>query len=86
MFHLEAEEKLKSLHWVISSIYKISDENIASLVNLSTWIMMVFTCSEKLKQVKELAVDISTDSDWCSHGLDIGLFQKNLFDFFAYKS
>ena len=44
------------------------------------------TGSEEFEDVIELAVDVSADGDWTGDGLDIGLFEEDLFGHFAYNS
>lgn len=41
------------------------------------------TGSEEFEDVVELAVDVSADGDWTGDGLDIGLFEEDLFGHFA---
>lgn len=56
---------MPGLNGVISSIYEISDEDVAGLLNLPT-------CAEQLQDVEELAVDISTYGHGAIHWLHVG--------------
>ena len=86
VFDFEAEKILESFDGVVASINKIADEDVACLIDLSACNQSKSTCSEELKHIIELAVNVSTNGDGTGDGLDIGLFQKDLFGHFAYNS
>ena len=64
---------------MVASINKITNEDVACLIDLSTFNQSKITCSKELKHVVELAMNISTYCDRAGDRLDIGLFQKDLF-------
>ena len=86
VFDFETEEILEGFNGVVASINKIADEDVACLIDLSTWNESKSTCFEELKHVVELTMNVSTNGDRTGDGLDIGLFQKDLFGHFAYNS
>ena len=83
IFNFKAEEKLESFHWVVTSINKIPNENVASLIDLTTLDKVKSTCSEEFEQIVELTVNITAYCDRCRHRLHIRFLQENFFGFFA---
>lgn len=76
---LQAEQELECFNWVVTSIDEISHENVACVGDLTSLI-------EKLQQVMELTMDITTNSNRGTHWLNIALFNKDLFNLLAEDS
>ena len=76
VLHLEAEEQLESFDGIETSIDKITHEDVSGVWNFTAFV-------EQFQQIVELAMDITTDSDWSLNWLNIALLNQNLFDFFA---
>jgi hypothetical protein len=68
---------------MVSSINKITNENIASLLDLSSFISLIITCFEQLQHIIKLAMNITADCNWTGHWLHIGLFKEDLFGLLA---
>lgn len=68
VLHLKTEKIFHSLNRVISSINKISDEDIFVIWEFSTNF-------EKFQEIKELSVDISANIHWSTNWLDVRFFQ-----------
>lgn len=79
IFELQAQQELEGLHRVVASIHEVTHENVSSLRDFSTFV-------EKFEEVVELSVNVSANSYWCSHGLDIGFFDENFFNLFTEDS
>lgn len=69
---LEGQEEEECLNGVVASIDEISHEEVICVWALATHF-------EKLLQIVELTMDITTNGDWTLHMLDIGLFLQNFF-------
>ena len=69
---LEGDEQSDGLDGVVSTIDVVTHEEVVSLRGMSTNL-------EKLAQVMELTVDISTDGDWSAHFLHVRLINQNFF-------
>lgn len=63
----QSQEEQESLNWVEASIDKVSHEHIAGLWTLTAYL-------EKLHQVVELTMNVSTDCDGRIYMLNIGFF------------
>ena len=70
--HFQANEKCHSLDRVISTIDVISHEQVVCVWGASTDL-------EKLHEIVELAVDITTDSHWALDWLHVCLLLENFF-------
>jgi len=66
---LQKKKVSKSLQTVISSVDKVTHEDIICFGKLSTG-------SKEFEEVKELSMNISTDCYRTAHRLYVGLFQK----------
>ena len=71
VLHLEAEEKLNDLHRVESSIDVVTHEDVAGIGYFTSF-------SEKLKEVVELSVNVTTNSDWSFNWLHVVFLAENL--------
>ena len=67
----EAEEELEGLNRMISSIHKISNEDVAGLIDFATYMRSIGTSPEEFEKVVELPVDIPANGDWGSNRLHI---------------
>jgi len=65
------KEISECLETVISSVYKISHENVVCFCQVAS-------SSEKLEKIEELTVNVTTDGNGAAHGLDVRLLQKIL--------
>ena len=65
--NFESDEERHSLHRVISSINIVAHEEIVCVWKPSSK-------SEQLFEIMELAMDVSTDGDWCTNWLDVDFF------------
>ena len=83
VFDLQTEEEFEGFNRMVSAINEISNEDIASFLDLSAWNKSSFTGSEEFEEIVELAVDVSADGDGSGDGLNIGLLHEYLFGFFA---
>ena len=70
--HFKADEKRDGLHTVVSTVNVITHEKIVCIRGSSSDF-------EKLHQVMELSVDITTDRHWASHWLHVLLLLQDLF-------
>ena len=61
---------------VVATINEVAHEDIASIRNLSSFF-------EELEQVMELTMDVTANSDWRAHRLNVTLFDQYLLDFFT---
>ena len=73
---LKAEEELKGLDGVVTTVDEVSHENIAGVWNLTSLF-------KKLKKIVELTVDISANCNWSADRLDVAFFDQNLLDLLA---
>ena len=71
---------------MVASIDEISDEDVASVLDVTAWVRDCVTCAEELQNVEELTVDVTADCDGASNGLHIGLLEEDFLGFFAEMS
>ena len=64
--NFQTNQQSDCLNWVVPAIYVVTHKKIVGV----RW---AATNLEQLHQVVELAMNISTDSDWALYRLDIGL-------------
>lgn len=75
-FQLEAKKQLECFNRVVATINKVAHKDIARIGNLSSFF-------EELEQVVELTMDVTANSDWGAHWLNVTLFDQYLLYFFA---
>lgn len=73
---LEYQEQGKGLQAVVSSVNKVTHEDVVCVGQLTS-------CAEELKEVIELTVDITTDGDRAVDRLHVRLLEQELLDLFA---
>lgn len=69
VFYFVEEEEKDSLDWIISTVHIVSEEDVAFLGDSAA-------LAEELKQVPELAMDISANGYRGLNGLNIWFFKK----------
>jgi len=79
VLELEAKEQLECFHGVEASIDEVTHEDVACVWDLAALV-------EELEKIVELAVDISADSDWSFHWLDVAFLDEDFFHFLAEDS
>jgi hypothetical protein len=68
---LQCKKQQKCFYGIKATIDKIAHKKVIGIRTLAANF-------EELQQIKELAVDISTNGDWAVHTLHIAFFNQNL--------
>jgi len=72
--HFQSNQQSHCFNRIVSSVNIVTHEQIVSIRGSST-------NSEEFFQVMELSMDVTTDSDWCSHLLHITFVNEYFFSF-----
>lgn len=78
VFDFVAKQELDCFDWIVSSVHKVSDEDISGGWNFAAYL-------KKLHKIVELSVYVTTDSNRSPNVLDIRLFNQEFLDFVAQK-
>ena len=69
VFQLQAEQQAQCFNRIMTPIYKISQENIGRLRRPAAYL-------EKVQEIKELAMQVTDDSDRTGNRLDIAFLHE----------